>query len=118
MPPFVTPTAKLKPHKRAKLDQHYGSYYVRLALYDKPGAMAAIARRMGDRGVSLESIVQHRPQTLHAPGAASQLSKDKAQPVIIITHETTEEAMRKALETIEKDGNVTERPQMIRIEEL
>jgi homoserine dehydrogenase len=62
--------------------------------------------------------VQHRPQTLHAPGTASHLSKDKAQPVIIITHETTEEAMRKALETIEKDGNVTERPQMIRIEEL
>ena len=29
-----------------------------------------------------------------------------------------EEAMRKALETIEKDGKVTERPQMIRIEEL
>jgi homoserine dehydrogenase len=38
--------------------------------------------------------------------------------VIIITHETTEEAMRKALETIERDGKTTERPQMIRIEEL
>jgi homoserine dehydrogenase len=119
VPPFVTPTAKLKAHKRAKLDQHYGSYYVRLALYDKPGAMAGIAKRLGDRGVSLESIVQHRPQTLHAPGAAQQSpARDKAQPVIIITHETTEEAMRKALETIERDGNVTERPQMIRIEEL
>ena len=118
VPPFVTPSAKLKAHKRAKLDQHYGSYYVRLALYDKPGAMAGIAKSMGDRGVSLESIVQHRPQTAHAPGTVSQPSKDKAQPVIIITHETTEEAMRKALETIEKDGNVTERPQMIRIEEL
>jgi homoserine dehydrogenase len=118
VPPFVTPTAKLKAHKRAKLDRHYGSYYVRLALYDKPGAMAGIAKSMGDRGVSLESIVQHRPQTLHAPRGIPQRSRDKAQPVIIITHETTEEAMRKALETIEKDGNVTERPQMIRIEEL
>ena len=38
--------------------------------------------------------------------------------VIIITHETTEEAMRKALETIVADGKVTERPQLIRIEEL
>jgi len=118
VPPFVTPSAKLKAHKRAKLDQHYGSYYVRLALYDKPGAMAGIAKSMGDRGVSLESIVQHRPQTLHPPGTHLRPSKDKAQPVIIITHETTEEAMRKALESIEKDGNVTERPQMIRIEEL
>ena len=118
VPPFVTPTAKLKAHKRAKLDQHYGSYYVRLALYDKPGAMANIAKRMGDEGISLESIVQHRPQTLHAPRLAPRAQKKKDQPVIIITHETTEQAMRKALETIETDGNVTERPQMIRIEEL
>jgi homoserine dehydrogenase len=118
VPPFLTPTAKLKAHKRAKLDQHYGSYYVRLALYDKPGAMANIAKRMGDQEISLESIVQHRPQTLHAPRIGSRVAKNKDQPVIIITHETTEHAMRKALETIEKDGNVTERPQMIRIEEL
>jgi homoserine dehydrogenase len=118
VPPFVTPTSKLKPHKRAKLDQHYGSYYVRLALYDKPGAMANVARRLGDRGVSLESIVQHRPQTLHAPAGTFKSAGETAQPVIIITHETTEEALRKALEGIEKDGNVTERPQMIRIEEL
>ena len=38
--------------------------------------------------------------------------------MILITHETTEEAMRGALEAIEKDGNVSERPQMIRIEPL
>jgi homoserine dehydrogenase len=118
VPPFVTPTAKLKAHKRAKLDQHYGSYYVRLALYDKPGAMANVAKSMGDQGISLESIVQHRPQTLHAPRHAARVPKDKDQPVIIITHETTEQAMRRALSTIEKDGNVTEPPQMIRIEEL
>jgi homoserine dehydrogenase len=80
--------------------------------------MAGVARRLGDRGVSLESIVQHRPQTLHAPAGTSKSVGDTAQPVIIITHETTEEALRKALEGIEKDGNVTERPQMIRIEEL
>jgi homoserine dehydrogenase len=118
MPPFVTPSAQLKPHKRAKLDQHYGSYYVRLALHDKPGAMAAIATRMGDRGISLESIVQHRPVTPPTPGVASQPSPATPASVIIITHETTEEAMRKAIETIEKDGKVTERPQVIRIEEL
>ena len=118
MPPFVTPAAQLKPHKRAKLDQHYGSYYVRLALVDKPGAMAAIAKRMGDRGISLESIVQHRPVVPPTPGVSPQPSPSSPASVIIITHETTEEAMRKAIETIEKDGKVTERPQVIRIEEL
>lgn len=128
MPPFVTPSAKLKPHKKAKLDQHYGSYYVRLTVHDQPGAMASIAKRMGDRGVSLESIVQHRPGVVgKTTNSATRLGKGRkstaadgpvAASVIIITHETTEEAMRKALETIEKDGKVTERPQMIRIEEL
>jgi homoserine dehydrogenase len=118
MPPFVTPSAQLKTHKRAKLDSHYGSYYVRLALHDKPGAMAAIAKRMGDRDISLESIVQHRPVMPPAPGKAVSPGPQSPASVIIITHETTEEAMRKALETIEKDGKVIERPQMIRIEEL
>lgn len=118
MPPFVTPSAQLKTHKRAKLDSHYGSYYVRLALHDKPGAMAAIAKRMGDRDISLESIVQHRAIAPPAPGKAVAPQPQSPASVIMITHETTEEAMRKALETIEKDGKVTERPQMIRIEEL
>ena len=118
MPPFVTPSANLKQHKRAKLDSHYGSYYMRLALDDKPGAMAAIAKRMGDRGISLESIVQHRPVAPPMPGMASLPPPSKSATVIIITHETTEEAMRKAIDTIQKDGKVTERPQMIRIEEL
>ncbi|MEQ1672738.1 MAG: homoserine dehydrogenase, partial [Hyphomicrobium sp.] len=118
MPPFVTPSANLKAHKRAKLDEHYGSYYVRLTLHDKPGAMASIAKAMGDREISLESIVQHRHVTPPAPGAAAHPAQHSPATVIIITHETTEESMRKALETIEKDGKVTERPQMIRIEEL
>ena len=39
-------------------------------------------------------------------------------PVILITHETTEEAIRGALDAIDKDGKVSEKPQMIRIEPL
>ena len=118
MPPFVVKSEHLKPHKAAPLDTHYGSYYVRLTLQDKPGAMAAIATRMGDRGISLESIVQHRPVVPPVPGATPVPQTKSPVTVIIITHETTEEAMRMALETIETDGKVTERPQMIRIEEL
>ncbi len=38
--------------------------------------------------------------------------------IVIITHETTEAAIRTALDAIEADGKVAERPQMIRIEEL
>ena len=60
--PFLVPAGKLKPYKRAKLGQHQGAYYVRLAVFDRPGAMAGIAGRLGEREVSLESIVQRRPR--------------------------------------------------------
>jgi homoserine dehydrogenase len=69
--------------------------------------MASIAKRMGDRGVSLVSIVQRKPGTA-----------DSAAAVVLITHETTEENIRNALEAIEADGKIAMRPQMIRIEEL
>lgn len=117
VPPFVTPTSQLKPHTRARLGEHQGSYYVRLSVYDKPGAMAAITSRMAERGVSLESIVQRRPKGA-LPGAPVATAPGAPAAVTLITHATTEAAIRGALEAIEADGSVAERPQMIRIEIL
>jgi homoserine dehydrogenase len=116
-PPFGVSASKLKPYKRARLGQHQGAYYVRLSVFDRPGAMASIAGRMGEREVSLESIVQRRP-----PGARIGIGA-RPQPgaptsVILITHETTEQAIRVALDAIYQDGQVSEKPQMIRIEPL
>ncbi|TKB30795.1 MAG: homoserine dehydrogenase, partial [Mesorhizobium sp.] len=54
----------------------------------------------------LESIVQH------AAGPETALQKT----VILVTHETTEAAVRKAVEGITKDGHLTDKPQVIRIE--
>jgi homoserine dehydrogenase len=106
--PFGVPSSKLKPYRRAKIGQHQGAYYVRLTAFDRPGVMAAITKRMAEREVSLESIVQKSPRA--AVGAQAS--------VVIITHDTTEEAIRKALDAIETDGKVAEKPQMIRIEKL
>jgi homoserine dehydrogenase len=115
--PFLVSAAKLKPYKRAKLGQHQGAYYVRLAVFDRPGAMAGIAGRLGERGISLESIVQRRPRGSQI-GIGAKLKAGAPTPVILITHETTEEAIRGALTAIQRDGNVSEKPQMIRIEPL
>ena len=117
MPPLVTPTRNLKPYKKAKLGAHQGAYYVRLSVYDRPGAMAAIAKRMGDREVSIESIVQRRPRSA-LPGIGARLKPGAPAIVIMITHETTEQAIRQAIDAIEQDGKVSERPQVIRIEKL
>jgi homoserine dehydrogenase len=108
LPPFGVPSSRLKPHKKAKLGQHQGGYYIRFSAYDRPGVMAAITKRMAEQDVSLDSIVQRGPRG--TPGALAN--------IVIITHETTEAAIRAALDAIEADGKVAERPQMIRIEEV
>jgi len=117
IPPFLTHTRNLKPYKKVKLGAHQGAYYVRLSVYDRPGAMAAIAKRMGDREISIESIVQRRPRSA-LPGIGARLKPGAPAPVVMITHETTEEAIRQAIDAIEQDGKVSERPQVIRIEKL
>jgi homoserine dehydrogenase len=116
--PFRIPAAKLAPYTRAKLGRHQGAYYVRLAVYDRPGAMGAIAGRMGEQHVSLESIVQRRPRGAQIGINARPETPGAPTPVILITHETTEQAIRAALDAIHRDGNVSEKPQMIRIEPL
>jgi homoserine dehydrogenase len=117
LPPFSVPVAKLKTYKRARLGQHQGAYYVRLVVQDRPGVMASIAKRMADREVSIESLVQRRPKKA-LPGIDARPAPGAPTAVVIITHETTEEAIRKAIDGIESDGKVAEKPQMIRIEKL
>lgn len=117
MPPFACRTSDLKPYKRAKMRAHEGGYYIRLSVFDRPGAFAAIAGRMAEQEISLESIVQRRPRTA-LPGLNAKQENGAPLPVVMITHKTTEAAIRAALKTIEKDGNVEEPPQMIRIEKM
>jgi homoserine dehydrogenase len=113
--PFGRPSAKLAKLKRAPMQRHEGGYYIRLAAFDKPGAAATIARRMADEGISLESIMQRkkapRPHGGDHPRAGSSVAS-----VVLITYATSEDAVRRALATIEKEGVLAEKPQVIRIE--
>jgi len=114
-PVLGTPSADLKDYKRARMRLHEGGYYIRLSVLDRPGAFGEIARCMGDVGISLESIVQKRHAGEEAP---AKYDAAVPQPVILITYETTEVAIKEALEVIMSKGVVAEQPQMIRIEKL
>ena len=46
---FGRPASELEPYRRAAMRTHEGGYYVRLSVYDRPGAFAAIAQRMADQ---------------------------------------------------------------------
>jgi homoserine dehydrogenase len=117
LPPFMRPAAKLEAYAGAAMDGHEGAYYVRLSVLDKPGAFASIATRMAEQGVSLESIVQRRPPEA-LPGIGAGRTPGAAVPVVMITHVTTEAAIRKALLAMEQDGKIGDKPKMIRIEQL
>jgi len=116
-PAFTVAARTMRPHIRAPIRAHEGGYYIRLSVYDRPGAFAAIANRMAEEGISLESIVQKRAAA-GLPGSGRLSTVNGPTPVVMITHETTEAAIRQALESIEADGHVDEKPQMIRIEKL
>jgi len=113
---FGRPASSLEPYRQGAIRRHEGGYYVRLALYDRPGAFAAIARRMADAGISLESIVQRR-RAVRANAPEHPVPEAPA-PVILITYETTEAAVRAALEAVKADGQIVGEPQVIRIEPL
>ena len=105
-PVFGRPAKELKPYKKARMRAHAGGYFIRLTVHDRVGVFAAVAKRMADNDISLESIVQH----------SAGPSDPSTKTVILVTHETTEAAVRKAVEGITKDGHMVDKPQVIRIE--
>jgi homoserine dehydrogenase len=105
-PVFGRPAKELAPYKKARMRSHEGGYFIRLTVHDRLGVFAAIAKRMADNEISLESIVQR----------AGETENGSQKTVILVTHETTEAAVRRAVEGVTKDGHLTDKPQVIRIE--
>ncbi len=113
--PFGRPSAKLTVSKQAPMQRHEGGYYIRLAAHDRPGIFAAIAKHLAREKISLESIVQrHRGTQPH--GGDDPRSPDAPASVILITYATSEDAVRRALKAIKKQGVIAGSPQLIRIE--
>jgi homoserine dehydrogenase len=112
--PFGLPVGELAEPARAPMQRHEGGYYVRLSVYDHPGAAAAIATRFGEQRISLESILQ-KGRARRSPAPARDAA-ESAVPVVLITYATTESAIRAALDAVSGDGHIAEPPQVIRIE--
>jgi homoserine dehydrogenase len=86
------------------MEAHTGAYYLRLMVVDRPGVIADVTAVLRDQGISLESMLQRG----RSPG--------EAVPVVLVTHETRESAMRGALAEIGAMETVLEAPTVIRIE--
>ncbi len=104
-PPLGRPVEVLEPYRRARMRAHEGGYFIRLSVEDRTGVFADIAKRMAENDISLESIMQR-----------GKPDKTGAQTIILVTHETTEDSVRKAVSLISAEGYLASKPQVIRIE--
>jgi homoserine dehydrogenase len=107
VPVLGTPAASLAPYKRARMQSHEGGYFIRLTVADRTGVFASIAARMAENGISLESIMQRAK-----PDAAT----DTPKTIILVTHATMEDSIRKAVDAIKAESYLVGEPQVIRIE--
>jgi homoserine dehydrogenase len=80
------------------------NYYVRTQTDDRPGVIAGIATVFGQRGVSLESVLQKQ-------------SHEDAAEIVWITHRTRERDLREALREIAALPTVRSVANWIRVEE-
>lgn len=80
-------------------------FYLRMALSDKPGALAKVATVLGDEGISIDRMRQYGHQDANAP-------------VLIVTHKTTRDAIDHALSRLPATGVVLGEPVAIRIESV
>jgi homoserine dehydrogenase len=107
VPVLGTPAAALAPYRRAQMRSHEGGYFIRLTVADRTGVFASIAARMAENNISLESIMQR---------AKPDVSDDTSKTIILVTHATTEDSVRKAVDAIKAESYLAGEPQVIRIE--
>ncbi|MFT6674491.1 MAG: homoserine dehydrogenase [Sulfitobacter sp.] len=103
-PVFGQPAATLEDAKPAR-SQTPAPYYLRMALVDKPGALAKIATVLGAAGVSIYRMRQYEHD-------------DTSAPVLIVTHKTTHAALEAALADMQGTGVLAGEPVALRIEEV
>ncbi len=80
-------------------------YYLRLQLVDKPGALAKVAKILGEAGISIHRMRQYD-------------HTDDTAPVLIVTHKTTRTALSEAIAAFADTDVVDGTPVALRIEEV
>ena len=72
------------------------AYYVRLMVFDKPGVLSAVTNVLKELSISVESLIQK--------GRAN----DEPVALVMVFHETTDEAVQKALTLLADEEAVHE----------
>ncbi len=106
VPVFSQAAGSLAPARTADMADHVGPYYVRLTVRDQPGVIADVSAILRDERISIESMLQQGRD----PG--------EPVPVVLITHDALEAALRRAMAKIAALEASLAPPRMVRIETL
>ena len=104
LPTFGQPAHSLATPQAAKSSTP-ASYYLRMTLLDKPGALAKIATCLGEAGVSIDQMRQYGHQGVNAP-------------VLIVTHKATRDDIDHSCTRFAATGVLVGAPVVLRIEEV
>jgi homoserine dehydrogenase len=69
-----------------------GRYYLRFSVADQPSVLAEIAGVLGKQNISIASVIQHETEE----------GSEGVVPLVIMTHNTTEGAVRRATDAIDQ----------------
>ncbi len=89
------------------ISQSQSAFYLRMRVDDRPGVMAEVTRIMGDRGISIEAILQKEPEA----GVTRAT-------IIMLTQKIAEQPMNDAIEAITALDSVHGKVHRIRVEAL
>ena len=88
------------------MDEITSSYYLRVQAADKAGVLGGIANILAGEGISIEALIQK-----------GVLDNNQAE-IVILTHSTVEQNIRRAITRIEAEASVSAPVVMIRMESL
>jgi homoserine dehydrogenase len=95
----------LRPKAIKPISELVTRYYLRMSVADRPRVLAQIAEVLGDRSISISSVIQKEADV------ATQTAE-----IVIMTHPAREQFMQQALEEMEKLPVVKEICNFIRVE--
>ncbi|MBF8270036.1 MAG: hom [Gammaproteobacteria bacterium] len=106
------PHLAFQPHAMADtrvlpMEEVETAYYLRMQAVDRPGVLALVTKILGDRGISIEAIIQKEPG-----------EEVKYVPIIILTQRIQERNMNEAIALIEKLDVIKGHVTRIRVETL
>jgi homoserine dehydrogenase len=90
--------------KIRKMEDIRTCYYLRLSAIDKPGVLSKISGILGKYNISIESMIQKGRK------------KEKAVPLVMMTHKAREKDMVRALKEIKRLSVISDKPVYLRVE--